>query len=853
MVRKNSTSIKHQWKNNLTFTLQNPVQLNTIVIAMRALFPTITLFLLTLILPFRPLMSQGRSAYNPYPGGGIYKDGWIDFNKNGQKDLYEDPEAAIDSRIDDLLARMTLEEKTCQLATLYGYKKVLKDSLPTPEWKNSIWKDGIANIDEQLNGYRSDVFSWPPSSHVKAVNQIQKWFIEETRLGIPVDFTNEGIYGACFTGAALFPPQIGVGSAWDRDLVAGIGEITAIQSRAVGFTNVYSPILDVARDPRWGRVIECYGEDPYLVSQLGLQQVLALQKNNRVVSTPKHFAVYSIPIGGRDHATRTDPQISPREMMTLLVEPFRVAFMKGNAHGTMSSYNDYDGVPVTGSYWFLTTLLRQKFGFRGYVVSDSEAVEYLWSKHQVAPDYKDAVRQSVEAGLNVRTTFRSPESFIIPLRELVREGSLSMEVLDSRVRDVLWVKFWLGLFDRPYISDPSEADRVFADPGYDKVSEKASYESIILLKNKDHFLPLKKEEIRNILITGPNADAKELSLSRYGPKKISCRSLLEAFRHKLGKEVNIMYSKGCEITDTDWPDSELVPSAPGEEEMAAINDAAEKASIADVVIIVLGEDNNVVGESHSRTDLDLTGHQQLLLERVHASGKPVILILMNGRPLTVNWAERHCNAIIEAWFPGKYGGEALADIVFGDYNPGGKLPVTFPKSVGQIPFCFPFKPAAQAPSETTVNGPLFPFGHGLSFTTFEYTDMVITPQRQNAAGNVEVKVDVKNTGHMAGDEVVQLYIRDEVSSVTRYERELRGFERISLNPGETKTVTFVLTPDDLVLIDRNMERIVEPGWFTVMIGSSSVDIRQEGRFEIITAERLSLPYNTTPITSQITW
>ena len=772
----------------------------------------------------------------------IYKKGWIDFNKNGKMDPYENPSLDIDLRIDDLLSQMTVDEKTCQLVTLYGFRKVLADSLPTPEWKNKIWKDGIANIDEQLNGYRSDALSWPPSIHAKAINEIQRWFIEETRLGIPVDFTNEGIYGACFPGATLFPAQIGIGSTWDKSLVYRIGSTTSIQSKAVGFTNIYSPILDVGRDARWGRIMDCYGEDPFLVSQLGLQQVLAIQKEHTVVSTTKHFAAYSIPIGGRDGNARTDPQISPREMHTLLLEPFRVAFSKGNAHGTMSSYNDYDGVPVSGSGQFLITLLRQTYGFKGYVVSDSEALEFLWSKHHVAPDYKDAIKQALEAGLNVRTTFKTPDSYLIPLRELVKEGSVSMELIDSRVRDVLWVKFWLGLFDKPYNENPEEADKIYADPEYDKVARQASYESVILLKNQDHFLPLKKENIKNILIAGPDADNKQFSLSRYGPKKIIYNTMIEAFKAKLGSNVNVMYSKGCGIIDSHWPESEILPFDPDEKDMIAINDAVTKAKKADVVVLVMGEDDNVIGESKSRTDLNLSGNQQLFLTKIHETGKPVILVLMNGRAITINWADKNCDAILETWIPGKYGSEAVADIVFGDYNPGGKLTVTFPKSVGQLPMCFPSKPSAQATARTTVNGVLYPFGFGLSFTTFEYSNLKITPEKQLAAGTVEVSVDVKNTGQVSGDEVVQLYINDEVSSVIRFDEELRGFERITLAPGETKTVDFYLSPEELQMLDRDMKWVVEPGWFKVMVGSSSVDIRQQGRFEILSKDKLEKPY-----------
>ncbi len=788
--------------------------------------------------------AQGNKKYTPYLNKEMYNKGWIDFNKNGKLDPYENPELDAEVRINDLISRMSVDEKTCQLVTLYGFPKVLMDSLPTPEWKNKIWKDGVANIDEHCNGYRSAALSWPPSLHVKTINEVQRWFIEETRLGIPVDFTNEGIYGACFPGATLFPAQIGVGSTWDRSLVSLIGAITSAETKAAGFTNVYSPILDVARDPRWGRAVESYGEDPYLVSQLGLRQVLAIQKDHVVVSTPKHFAAYSIPIGGRDGNTRTDPQIAPHEMHTLLLEPFRVAFTEGHAHGTMASYNDYDGVPVAGSAQFLINLLRQDWGFKGYVVSDSEALEFLWSKHHIAPDYKDAVKQALEAGLNVRSTFRSPDSYLLPLRELVKEGAISMELLNKRVHDVLWVKFWLGLFDKPYIDNPDESDKVFANPEYDKVSRQASYESMILLKNRDNLLPLSKEKVKTILIAGPNADNKELSLSRYGPKDINYKSVLEAFKEKLGKSVNILYAKGCNITDPDWPESELIPTEPDAKEMDGINDAVSKAANADVVVLVLGEDNNIVGESKSRTDLDLAGYQQYLLSKIYETGKPIILVLMNGRAITVNWADKNCDAIIEAWFPGKYGGEAIADIVFGDYNPGGKLSVTFPKSVGQIPMCFPSKPAAQAPAATTVNGVLYPFGYGLSFTTFEYSNLSINPEKQLTGGIVNVSIDVKNTGQRSGDEVVQLYINDEVSSVIRFEKELRGFERINLAPGETKTVSFQLSPEDLQMLDRNMKWIVEPGWFKIMIGSSSTDIRQQGRFEILSADRLAKPYDS---------
>src|ERR1700744_1231844 len=393
----------------------------------------------------------------------IYHDGWIDFNKNGVKDIFEDPAQPVDLRIADLLGQMTLEEKTCQTATLYGFGRVLKDELPKPGWKDSVWKDGIANIDEHLNGVTNTpsantALSYPYSRHAEAINTVQHWFVEQTRLGIPVDFTNEGIHGLNHDRATSLPAPIAIGSTWDKALVREAGEIVGREARALGYTNVYAPILDLARDPRWGRTLECYGEDPFVVAELGKQMTLGIQGQG-VASTLKHYAVYSVPKGGRDGSVRTDPHVAPRELYELYLYAFRRVITEAHPMGVMSSYNDWDGVPITGSYYFLTELLRQRFGFDGYVVSDSDAVEYLFTKHHVAATYKDAVRQVIEAGLNVRTTFNSPKVFIDPLRELVKEGSVSMQTLDRRVADVLRVKFRLGLFDQPYV-DVKKADEV---------------------------------------------------------------------------------------------------------------------------------------------------------------------------------------------------------------------------------------------------------------------------------------------------------------------------------------------------------------------------------------------------------
>jgi beta-glucosidase len=768
----------------------------------------------------------------------IYHDGWTDLNKNGRKDVYEDSTADINRRVEDLLSQMTLEEKTCQTATLYGYARVLKDELPTPEWKKRVWKDGIANIDEHLNGWgekgSQSIYARDVQKHVWAMNETQRFFIEETRLGIPVDFTDEGIRGIAFMTATSFPAQPGQGSTWDKNLVREIGRITAVEARALGYTNVYAPILDVARDQRWGRMEEVYGEDPYLVSRLGVEMVKGLQENYTVASTAKHYVIYSNNKGAREGQARTDPQTSPREVENIFLPSFKAAIKEAGVLGVMSSYNDYNGIPVTGSHYWLTERLRNDFGFKGYVVSDSAAVEYLYNKHAVASDMKDAVRQSIEAGLNVKTNFTEPEDFILPLRELVKEGKVSMSMLDDRVRDVLRVKFTIGIFDHPYVKDAAATERVVNSAEHQAVALRAARESLVLLKNEKNILPL-SSEIHSIAVVGPNADDDSNTPNRYGPSGVKGVTVLEAIKRKVGEGVRVNYAKGCEIVNEHWPETEVLPEPLTKAEQDEINRAVEAARNSDVAVVVLGDlSSKTVGESASRTSLDLPGRQLELVQAVHATGKPVIVVLINGRPLSINWVNKFVPGILEAWFPGAQGGTAIADVLFGDYNPGGKLTVTFPKTAGQIPYNFPTKPNAQWEGEKTrVNGALYYFGYGLSYTTFAYSHLIISPVTQNARGNITVSFDVKNTGSREGDEVAQLYTRDLVSSVTTYEKNLRGFERIHLKPGETKTVTFTLKPEDLALWDRDMRFIVEPGMFRVMIGSSSEDIRLTGEFKIL--------------------
>ena len=560
-----------------------------------------------------------------------------------------------------------------------------------------------------------------------------------------------------------------------------------------------------------------------------------------MAATGKHFAAYSNNKGAREGMARVDPQMSPREVENIHIYPFKRVIREAGMLGVMSSYNDYDGIPVQGSYYWLTTRLRGEMGFRGYVVSDSDAVEYLYTKHGTAKDMKEAVRQSVEAGLNVRCTFRSPDSFVLPLRELVKEGGLSEEVINDRVRDILRVKFLIGLFDAPYQTDLAGADREVEKEENEAIALQASHESVVLLKNADELLPLDINSTKKIAVCGPNANEEGYALTHYGPLAVEVTTVLEGIQEKTKGKAEVLYTKGCDLVDAHWPESEIIDYPLTDDEQAEIDKAVENARQADVAVVVLGGGQRTCGENKSRTSLDLPGRQLQLLQAIQATGKPVVLILINGRPLSINWADKFVPAILEAWYPGSKGGTALADILFGDYNPGGKLTVTFPKTVGQIPFNFPCKPSSQIdggknPGPTgnmsRINGALYPFGYGLSYTTFEYSDLDITPRVITPNESATVRLKVTNTGKRAGDEVVQLYIRDVLSSITTYEKNLAGFQRIHLEPGEAQELSFTIDRKHLELLDADMKWVVEPGDFVLMTGASSEDIRLNGTLTV---------------------
>lgn len=761
----------------------------------------------------------------------IYKKGWIDFNKNGKKDVYEDPTQPVERRIDDLLSQMNMEEKSNQLATYYGYKKALKDSVPTAQWTQMILKDGIANVDEHLNG---EVKELDKLAHSLA--ETQRFFVEYTRLGIPADFTNEGIRGLCAPGATSFPSQNGLGCTWDKELAYLQGKVEGTEARVMGYTNVYAPILDVTRDQRWGRWEGSIGEDPYLVARLGVAMSKGIQ-DQRVVSSPKHYVGYGDCKAARQWDARTDPHITPSEMYYIHEYPFRKVFAEAGALGVMCAYNDYDGVPMSGNYHYLTEVLRGEMGFKGYVVSDSYAIGRLAGVHKVAADLKESCLQALTAGLNVRTEFNAPDEYIGCIRALIREGRLPMKRVDEMVRDVLYVKFWLGLFDQPYTGSAKEVEQVVSSAEHMNIALRASRECLVLLKNHEGLLPL-GSKFKRIAVVGPNASTKGYIPTHYGPRGYKgYTSVLDGLKqvYRDNKDITVEYAKGIELVNKGWPENELIADTLTAKEEQSIAEAVELARRSDVVVLALGDGTQTSGESRTRSSLDLPGHQEALLQAMVRTGKPVVLVLIWGRPASINFADKYCPAILAAGYPGAQGGLAIAEALKGDYNPGGKLNGTWPKTVGQLPMNVPAKPNAnweQMRYHTVANkGLLYCFGHGLSYTTFQYADLKLDSVHTNT-GTVTATCTVTNTGKVAGDEVVQLYLNDVISSTTTYEKNLRGFERIHLEPGETKTVRFNIVPDDLILINARHERVVEPGEFKVMVGSSYNDIRLTDRFYV---------------------
>lgn len=798
------------------------------------------------------LKPASKNADIPFPKKTeIYHQGWVDFNKNNKKDLYEDPSQPIQKRITNLLSQMTLEEKSCQLATYYGHGKVLTDSLPTGKWTSMIFKDGIANIDEHINNTPRIKENETPFNNAVAINETQRFFVEYTRLGIPVDFTNEGIRGLTARHATSFPSMNALGCTWDKELGFEMGRVEGKEARVLGYTNVYAPILDVTRDQRWGRWEGSLGEDPYLVARMGVAMAKGIQSEH-VVSTPKHYVGYGDTKAARQWDSRTDPHITPSEMYYIHEYPFRKVFKEAGSLGVMSSYNDYNGIPMAGNYYYLTTKLRKEMGFKGYVVSDSYSIERLSDIHHVAADHKEACLMALKAGLNVRTDFNDPTEYIQNVRALVKEGKIPIQRINELVENVLYVKFWLGLFDNPYTGQPEAAQKTISSEEHLKAALRASRECLVLLKNQNDLLPL-KGNFQKIAVIGPNANKNNYVPTHYGPMDFAAfTSVYDGLKNVYkGENVVINYAKGIELVNKGWPESELIPDTLTTDENTSIKEAVELALKSDVTVLVLGDGTSTSGESRTRSSLDLPGHQERLLEALQKTGKPIVLVLIWGRPASINYAQKYCQAILSAPYPGAQGGQAIAEALKGEYNPGGKLNGTWVKSVGQLPFNIPAKPNANWEPMNNYSvankGLLYCFGYGLSYTKFAY-DSLSVDSIESKTGKVSIRCKITNTGNLAGDEVVQLYINDVVSSTTTYEKQLRGFERIPLLAKESKWVTFQIVPDDLTLINVDNKVVLEPGEFKAMIGASYDDIRLQKSFFVSgNSPKKQVPVKKTPI------
>lgn len=707
--------------------------------------------------------------------------------------LYRDANAPIEERVDDLLDRMTLPERVRQLDMYAGATSIMSrytdkthaaaNASFVPAKAQALWGDlGVGSIHDQN--------PTPQQS-----NAIQKWVISHNRLGIPALFIEEGLHG--FNTGTVFPAPLGLGDTWDRQLLRETGSTIASEARATGVDMILAPVLNLARDPRWGRIEETYGEDPYLAGQLGLAYIRGAQGNSlatdhTVVAEPKHFAAHGAPEAG----TNTSPvDIGERELRTIFLPPFRTAVEQGHAMSIMAAYNEIDGIPMTDNPFLLKTVLRGEWGFKGFVLSDLGAIQRLYTVHKVAATPQDAACMAIRAGVDMQFYDFPHDEFENALIQCVHDGSLPESDLNRAVRSVLRVKFALGLFDHPNVN-PALNAKMYRSPAHLAVSLRAALESMTLLKNENHLLPLSRSTQR-IAVIGPNGDK-----ARYGDYENAANglkiSMLEGIRQLLPHAT---------VT---FDDGEDIPSA------------VAKAKSADVVIMGLGEWHGISGEGFDRSNLGLPGNQEQLLEAVVATGKPVVLVLENGRPLTIDWAEKHVPAILEAWYPGEFGGKAVAETLFGENDPGGHLSITFPQTVGQLPDYYDTDPSRVYRYIDCNGTPLFPFGFGLSYTTFRFDHLAVTPPIPGSQSNVRVTVDVTNTGRRTGDEVAQLYVREDVSSVETPRRSLAGFSRIHLGPGQMKTVTFLVPQRQLAVWNAENRWAIEPGVYTVWAGDSSL-------------------------------
>jgi beta-glucosidase len=751
----------------------------------------------------------------------------------GALPAYRDRGAPAAERARNLLARMTLEEKAAQMVCVWnGKAEMLVDAAgafdPAKAAAAFAHGHGLGQV-----GRPSDAGGPPglsPRRNAELTNAIQRFFLEKSRLGIPVIFHEECLHGHAAKDATSFPQPIGLAATFNPALVESLYAMAALEARVRGTHQALTPVVDVARDPRWGRVEETFGEDPYLVSRMGVAAVRGFQGDasfrdrKRVIATLKHFAAHGAPESGLNCAPA---EVSPHTLRDVILPPFRAAVTEGGALSVMPSYNEVDGVPSHANRWLLTDVLRTEWGFRGFTVSDYYALWEMADRpdthgHHVAADKKAAAALAVRAGVNIELP--EPDCYG-HLVELVREGTLRETELDALVEPMLLAKFRLGLFDDPYV-DPDEAERVVGCDEHRRLALEAARETITLLKN-DALLPLDPARLRSIAVIGPNADRRMLGGYSGVPRQVV--TVLEGIRAAVGDRVEVRYSEGCKITiGGSWTEDRVVPSDP-EEDRRQITAAVATAADADAIVLVIGDNEQTSREGWSkqhlgdRASLDLVGRQEELAEALVATGKPVVVVLFSGRPASIRWLAEHATAILECWYLGQEGGTAVADVLFGAVNPCGKLPMTVPRSAGHLPAFYNYKPSARRGYLFDDVTPLWPFGFGMSYSTFTVGNVRLTEPVIRPGGATRVLADVANTGSRAGHEVVQLYVRDRVSSVTRPVKELKGFAKVFLRPGERTTVAFEVGPAALAFHDQAMREVVEPGEFTMMIGTSSRD------------------------------
>lgn len=743
---------------------------------------------------------------------------------------YKNSASLIDARVKDLLKRMTLEEKVAQLESTWqnhgqnlapeDYFVDEKGVLDEAKAKQLL-QNGLGQVSRPGEGHG-------PAEMAEFTNRLQHIALENSRLGIPLMFHEECLHGFVAIGATSYPQAIGLAATWDDTLLKRIFNAVALEARSRGADECLMPVVDVARDPRWGRTEETYGEDPYLASRMGVAAVRGLQGDgpsidgNHVFATLKHFAVHSQPQAG----TNVGPaDYSERTVREYFLPPFEAGVRQGKVRALMPSYNELDGIPNHSNIWLLRNILRNEFGYKYLTVSDYFAIDQLIDIHHVATTCDEAAKFAITAGVDIELPFAKCYR---SLPALVRNHQVPESLIDEAVTRVLYAKFELGLFDHPFV-DPQKAVQSAGTAADEELALRAAHETIALLKNDNNLLPLDISKFKRIAVIGPNA--AEAHLGGYSGAPKHAIGILEGIKNKVGNKAEVLYAEGCRITESKpvWEEDKVIPPDPAldEKRMAEAVDVLGKA---DLGIVVVGDNEQTSREAWSpthlgdRDNLDLVGRQDELVARLLATGKPIVVVLLHGRPNSINFIAEHVPAILDGWYLGQEGGTAMADVIFGDYNPAGRLPITVPRSVGQLPVFYNQKPSAHRPYLFANSTPLFPFGFGLSYTKFRYANLRLEPASIPVNGKTRVSVDVTNTGERAGDEVVQLYIRDEISSVTRPIKELKGFQRLNIKPGETRSVSFSIGPQELQFYNREMKRVVEPGTFKIMVGPNSVDL-----------------------------